>query len=434
MIALAAIFFDVGAGQLLHVHEERAVAVDVDDLNIRTGNFHTHGGGISEAHGTEAGRGDEGAGLVEIVILRGPHLVLPHPGGQDSLAFGQFVKLLDDVLRLDGVVRVGVTEGLRFFPGGDFVIPWLEAVEFVAFDPLEAFFGQEFVEAFEGILHVAEDRESDHLVFIQFGVVDVDVDDRSMFREFFHFAGHAVVEAHADGEEKVSFVDGVVGIDRAMHAKPLEGERMRFGEASDTHERGGHGNLGPLDELEQLGRGIRRDNTSAAIDHGLARLLDEMDHLQQLLVGRPLVRVVSPQGDCLGEDGFHFLVLDILWQVDDDRAGASGSGDMECFFDNAGNLPDIPNQVAVLDDRQGHAEEVGFLKSPSPDHFLRNLTGHGDHRHGIHEGIGQTGDEVGRAGPGGGHAEADFTCGTGVAFGGKDPALLVPRENCTDLF
>ena len=88
----------------------------------------------------------------------------------------------------------------------------------------------------------------------------------------------------------------------------------------------------------------------------------------------------------------------------------------------------------MLDDRQGHAEEVGFLESASSDHFLRDLTGHGDDRYRIHEGIGQAGDEVGRAGPGSGHAEADFTRGTSVTFGGKDPALLVTREDGADLF
>ena len=74
------------------------------------------------------------------------------------------------------------------------------------------------------------------------------------------------------------------------------------------------------------------------------------------------------------------------------------------------------------------------MESASSDHVLRNLTGDRDDRHGIHEGIRQAGHEVGRTGSGSGHAEANFTRGAGITFGGKDPTLLVAREDRADLF
>ena len=48
------------------------------------------------------------------------------------------------------------------------------------------------------------------------------MNDRPVLAELLHLTGHAVIKAHADGKEEVGLVDGIVGIDRAVHAKPLE--------------------------------------------------------------------------------------------------------------------------------------------------------------------------------------------------------------------
>ena len=68
------------------------------------------------------------------------------------------------------------------------------------------------------------------------------------------------------------------------------------------------------------------------------------------------------------------------------------------------------------------------------DHRLGHLAGDGDQRHGIHVGVGDAGDEVGRAGAAGGHADARPAGGAGVAFGGKRAALLVARQDRADFF
>ena len=86
----------------------------------------------------------------------------------------------------------------------------------------------------------------------------------------------------------------------------------------------------------------------------------------------------------------------------------------------------------MFDNRQGHAEDVGFLERAFADHGLGHLAGDGDQRHGIHVGVGDAGDEVGRARPAGGHADAGPAGGAGVAAGGEGPALLVARQNGAD--
>ena len=46
---------DVSGGQFLHVHHERAVAVNVNDLLIRAGNLGAQCRGVAETHCAEAG-------------------------------------------------------------------------------------------------------------------------------------------------------------------------------------------------------------------------------------------------------------------------------------------------------------------------------------------------------------------------------------------
>ena len=133
-------FLDVGGGQLLDVHEERAVAVDVHDLFMRERHFGSQSSREAVTHGAEAGAGEELAGVFELVELTGPHLVLAHAGGDDGFATGEFIEHLDGHLREDdfaffaGQVVVHVLGLEHFFgdriaerglglPGRDLIVP-----------------------------------------------------------------------------------------------------------------------------------------------------------------------------------------------------------------------------------------------------------------------------------------------------------------------
>ena len=57
---------------------------------------------------------------------------------------------------------------------------------------------------------------------------------------------------------------------------------------------------------------------------------------------------------------------DVLRQVDQHRAGATGAGDIERFLDGFGQVLDVPDQEVVLDARPGNADRVDFLKASLP--------------------------------------------------------------------
>ena len=138
------------------------------------------------------------------------------------------------------------------------------------------------------------------------------------------------------------------------------------------------------------------------------------------------------EGNALRVNGRDQRLLHVLGDVDDHGAGTTGAGEVKGLLEDARQIVGVEHEVGVLHDRQGHAEEVGFLEGAFADVFLENLSGDGHHRGGIHEGVGDGRDEIGGAGAAGGHAHADLAGGAGVALGGERAALFVAGEDDAD--
>ncbi len=294
--------------------------------------------------------------------------------------------------------------------------------------------GGELVEARQGVFDVGRDGELDALVLVVLGGVDVDVDDGRAGGEFVDIAGDSVVEAGAEAEEEVGLVHGPVAEGGAVHAKPAEGERVVLGEGTDAHEGGGDGDVDLLGEGAEVGRGLGGDDAAAGVDDGAVGLGDEVEDVLQLLVAGvgELGEGLVGELDRGGEDRGEFGLLDVLRNVDDDGAGAAGAGEDEGLLEDAREVGGVEDEVAVFDDRQGHAEEVGLLERGLADELGENLAGDTDQRDGVHVGIGDAGNEVGGSGAGGGHAHADFAVGAGPGLGGEHTALLVAGKDDAD--
>ena len=161
-------------GQLLHVHLEAAVAGDVDNGAVRAGDLGANGGGKAVAHGAEAARGDEVAGLHEVVKLRGPHLVLAHLSGDDGVARRDLINLLADVLRQEFAIRILLVRQREIpLPLGDLRQPGR-----VHRIPILALHGPQLLEqALQAHLHVTDDRQGDGDVLADGGWINVDMDE-----------------------------------------------------------------------------------------------------------------------------------------------------------------------------------------------------------------------------------------------------------------
>ena len=86
--------------------------------------------------------------------------------------------------------------------------------------------------------------------------------------------------------------------------------------------------------------------------------------------------------------------LDVFGDIDDDGTWAAGGGDMKGFGNDARDIARAHDKVAVFNDGESEAEDVGFLESAATNHSGGDLAGDGDHGHGVHEGIGDAGDEI----------------------------------------
>lgn len=237
----------------------------------------------------------------------------------------------------------------------------------------------------------------DDFIFVEFGSIDIDVNDGGFLGEFRNFTSDAVVKADAEGEEEIALIHGVVGVDGAVHPEPFERLRIVFWEAADAHEGGGDGNSGGTGEFEEVGFGARSDDASADIEHGAFGFLDEgEDFVEGGFCGggwRKVTRDIHLGGPRDLGGGF----LDVFGDIDDDGTWAAGGGDMKSFGDNARDIARAHDKVAVFNDGESEAEDVGFLESTATNHSGRDLAGDGDHGHGVHEGIGDPGDEIGGA-------------------------------------
>ena len=83
----------------------------------------------------------------------------------------------------------------------------------------------------------------------------------------------------------------------------------------------------------------------------------------------------------------------------------------------------------MLDDRQRDAGDVGLLEGVGADEVGADLAGDGHHGDRVQIGVGDAGDQVGRARAAGGHADADLAGGAGIAVGGVHGALLVAHQD-----
>ncbi len=207
---------------------------------------------------------------------------------------------------------------------------------------------------------------------------------------------------------------------------------MAVGEGPPRHQGGDDGHPGQLREHAQLLGGAGADDAAADVQHRASRLEDQPRRLAHLLGVRPGHRTVAGQRDLLGPVEGRLPLHRVLGHVDEDGSGPAGRGDVERLGDRARDLGRVGDEEVVLGDRHRDAADVGLLERVRPDRRARDLTGHRDDRHGVHVGVRDRRDQVGRARAAGRHADADLAGRRGVALRGVPGALLVTHQDVAD--
>src|ERR1017187_3332114 len=410
-------------GELGDGHLETAIAADGEDELIGAGELGADGGRKSKAHGAEAAGIDPEAGFVEAAELGGPHLMLADVAGDDGVAGGEAVDFGHEVLGLDFGVAGGGVVGVLVLPGADLMPPGAAggAARGIGFG---GSFGEELGEFDEDAFDVADDGDVGSADLADFGGVDIDVDDFGVWGEGGEAAGDAVVEADAEGDEEVGIGQRHIGGVAAVHAGHGDEVGVIRRERAEAHQGSDDGSVGEGNELTEFGRGIGGDDAAAGINEGTRGFLDELGgaaDLAGMSFGENLVTGKVDRSDGLV---VALRLEDILGDVYEDGAGASGGGDVEGLVDDLREIVEFLDQIVVLGAGTSDAEGIGFLEGVAADQFAGDLSGNGDDGDGIHQGIDEAGGEVGGAGAGSGAADTDLAGGAGVAFGGEGGILL----------
>ncbi len=211
---------------------------------------------------------------------------------------------------------------------------------------------------------------------------------------------------------------------------------MRGRKRAEPHQRRGDGRAGERLQLAQRlgGGGAGIDDATAGVED---RPLGRRQHLDRRLdqcgigldlraIGLVLERsarlAIARGGD-----------LHVLGQINHDRAGAAGGGDMERLMNHRAEIGGILHQIIMLGAVARDADRVGLLKGIGADQVGGDLPGDDDDRDRIHQRVGEAGDDVGRAGAGSDQHDARLARGAGIAFRCVGRAALLPDEDVADL-
>ena len=213
-------------GQFRNRHLESAVADDREHQLVGPRELRADGRRQAEAHGAEAAGIDPQPRAIEADELRRPHLVLADVGGDDGVAAREPVDFAHQVLRLDLAGRDFRCQRMLGLPLSNLLPPRARARR-VLFAALRRRLLQNLVELLQNALHVAHDGQVRRAILADFGRIDVDVNHFGMRREGGQAAGHAIVEAHAEGDQQIGVGHAHVGGVAAVHARHADEIRMR---------------------------------------------------------------------------------------------------------------------------------------------------------------------------------------------------------------
>src|SRR5712692_2269133 len=253
-------------------------------------------------------------------------------------------------------------------------------------------------------------------------------------REILDASGDAIIKARANCDEAIRVADRCVSAVRTVHPEHSEAQRIGGGEGAKAHQRLAERNAEPTHQLSQFGRCTRPLHTTTDVEERLFTLLDRLDCALDL-AGIALYRwLVAAQIDLVRVLEGMLGLLNVLWDIDEDRPGAAVACDVERFLDYAREVLDVLDEIVVLCARTRDADDVGFLEGVITDHRGRHLSGDDDHRRRVHVGVGNPSDGVRRAGSRRYHHDTGTAADAGVALSHVGRALLMAYQYVFNLW
>jgi hypothetical protein len=181
-------------------------------------------------------------GAVELVVLRGEHLVLADVAGHEGVPPGDPVERLHGQLRENRLARLGhevMLETVGLAPATDLLPPTGQGFGVRQGPRLTHFRLEDGLQVVQHARHLTDDADVGRDDLRDGRRIDVDVNDGGVGTELARMVGDAVVEAGAHGEDHVGLMHGHVGLIGAVHAEHAEELLVVAGKGAEAHQRVG---------------------------------------------------------------------------------------------------------------------------------------------------------------------------------------------------
>ena len=152
------------------------------------------------------------------------------------------------------------------------------------------------------------------------GPVLVDVHDLAVLGKLAQLSGNPVVEADAQGQEEVRLVDGVIGVDGAVHAEHLQAQEVVAGETAQSQQGQGHGDPRTIDKSAEVLGSARGDDAAAGIDDRPPAFADHGEQGLELVARGQPFRAVTGEVHGRIVVGNGHAVLHVLGHVEDRKS------------------------------------------------------------------------------------------------------------------
>ena len=146
----------------------------------------------------------------------------------------------------------------------------------------------------------------------------------------------------------------------------------------------------------------------------------------------PEAGLIAPDRGLLRVAEIDQLPLDVDGHVDQHRPAPPGRRDVKRLLEDARDVGSVPHEVAVFGERLRRARGVDLLEDVAAQKPRLHLPGDRDERDAVGIGRGDRGEEVGRAGAGGGDADGGLPGDAGVAARGVAGVLFIAGEDVPD--
>ena len=185
-----------------------------------------------------------------------------------------------------------------------------------------------------------------------------------------------------------------------MHAEHAHSQWCIFIESTLTHQGCGDGNLMALSDHAQLVVDSCGDRSTTHVQQRTVGCFDQVECCMKRSINRGcgLIKPAGHNGAWLHRHVIEQFLTHILWNINQDRSGATTGRNQERLGNDRTEIGWITHHPGMLHDRQGDAKNIGFLEGIGANGWTRHLPSDYNHGNRIHLGCCNPSDEIGGTG------------------------------------